>query len=115
MTAAGAESVEFEPVGGNRKAVLSRDFFLEAFDITVFKFHDLAAACADEVVMMALVGHVVVLGLCSKVSRLSESSFAEEVEGPVDGCEPKMRILAGQLVVHFLSRDVLLFQKGVED
>jgi hypothetical protein len=115
MTAVGAESVEFEPVGGNRKAVLGRDFLLKSFDIAVFKFHDLATACADEMVVMALMGHVVILGLCSKVSSLSQPRFAEQVEGPVDGGEPKMRIFACQLMVHFLSRDVFLFQKGVED
>ncbi len=115
MTAAGAESVEFKPVGGNGKAVLGRDFLLKAFDIAVFKLHDLATAGADEVVVMALMGHVVILGLCSKVSGLSQSCFAEQVEGPIDGCEPKMGIFACQLVIHGLSRDVFLFQKGVED
>lgn len=115
MTAVGTESVEFKPVGGNRKAVLGRDFLLKTFDIAVFKFHDLAAACADEMVVMALMGHVVILGLCSKVPRLSQSRFAEQVEGSVNGRESKMGIFACQLVVHFLSRDVFLFQKGVED
>ena len=77
MTAAGAESVEFKPVGGNRKAVLGRDFLLKALDIAVFKFHDLAAACADEMIMMTLMGHVVVLGLRPKVPRLSQPCFAK--------------------------------------
>lgn len=115
MAAVGAESVEFEPMGGNRKAVLGRDFLLKSFDIAVFKFHDLATACADEMVVMALMGHVVILGLCPKVPRLSQPCFAEQVEGPVDSCEPKMGIFACQLMVHFLSRDVFLFQKRVED
>ena len=115
MTAAGAESVEFKPVGGNRKAVLGRDFLLKAFDIAVFKFHDLATACADKMVVMALMGHVVILGLCPKVPGLSQPCFAEQVEGPIDGCEPKMGIFACQLMVHFLSRDVFLFQKGIEN
>lgn len=115
MTAAGAESVEFKPVGGNRKAVLGRDFLLKAFDIAVFKFHDLATACADKMVVMALMGHVVILGLCPKVPGLSQPCFAEQVEGPIDGCEPKMGIFACQLMVHFLSRDVFLLQKCIEN
>ena len=115
MTAEGAESVEFKPVGGNGKAVLSRDFLLKAFDIAVFKLHDLATACANEMVVMALMGHVVILGLCPKVPGLSQPCFAEQVEGPIDGCEPKMGVFTCQLMVHFLSRDVFLFQKGVED
>ena len=77
MTAVGAESVEFEPVGSNRKAVLGRDFLLKSFDIAVFKFHDLAATCADEMIVMALMGHVVILSLCSKVPSLSQPCFTE--------------------------------------
>lgn len=111
----GAESVEFKSVGGNREAVLGRDFLLKSFNIAVLKFHDLATARADEMVVMALMGHVVILSLCPKVPSLSQPCFAEQVEGPVDGCEPKMRIFARQLMVHFLGRDVFLFQKGVED
>lgn len=115
MTTARAESVEFEPVGGNGKAVASGNLFLEAFDVAVFKFHDLATACADEVVVMAFMRHVVVLGLCSKMPGLSQTCFAKQVEGPVNGCEPEMRVFAGQLVVHFLGCDVLLLQKRIED
>jgi hypothetical protein len=95
MTAAGAEPVEFEPVGGDRKTVLGRDLLLEPFDIAVFKFHDLAAAGADEMVVMALMGHIVILSLGPKVPRLSQSGFTEQVEGPVNGCKPEMGISAG--------------------
>lgn len=115
MTAAGTEAVEFESVGGDRKAVAGRNFFLKALDITVFKFDDLAAAGADEVVVMAFMGHIVILGLCPKVPRLSEPRFAEQVEGSVNGCESKMGIFACQLMVHFLGGNVLLLEKGVQD
>ena len=115
MTATGAESVEFEPVGGNGKTVLGGDLLLEAFNIAVFKFHDLATTCANEMVMMTFMGHIVVLGLRSKMPGLSQTCFAKQVEGPVNGCEPEMRVFAGQLVVHLFSCDVLLFQKGIED
>ncbi len=115
MTATGAESVEFEPVGGNGKAVLGRNFFLQAFDIAVFKFDNFAAAGADKMVVMALMRHVIVLGLCPKVSSLSQTRFAKQIEGPVNGCQSEMGIFAGQLMVHFLGRNVLLSQKGVED
>lgn len=115
MTAVRAKSVEFESVGGNRKAVLGRDFLLKSFDIAVFKFHDLAAACADEMVVMALMGHVVILGLCSEVPSLRQPCFAEQIEGSVNGGKSKMGIFACQLMIHFLGRDVFLFQKRVED
>lgn len=115
MTAARAESVEFEAVGGNRKAILGCDFFLEAFDIAVFKFHDFATARADEVVVMSLMGYVVILGLGSKMPRLCQSRFTEQVQGPINGRESKVGIFACQLMIHFLGRDVFLLQKGIED
>ena len=63
MTAAGAEPVEFKPVGLDGKAVARGDFLLQLFDLAIFEFHDLAAARADEVIVMALVGDVIVLRL----------------------------------------------------
>jgi len=64
---------------------------------------------------MAFVRDVVVLGLCPKVSGLSEASFAKQVECSVDGCQAQVRILARQLMVHLFRRDVLLLEKGVKD
>ena len=66
MTAAGTESVQFEAVGLDGEAVAGGDLFLEAFDIAVFKLHDLSAPGTDEVVMMPLMGDVVVLRLVPK-------------------------------------------------
>lgn len=63
MTAAGTQAVEFEPVGLYRKTVAGCDFFLELLDFTILKFHDLAAARADEVIVMTLVRDIVVLRL----------------------------------------------------
>jgi hypothetical protein len=63
MPAAGAEAVELEPVGLNDEAVSGGDFFLQLFDLTIFKLDDLAAAGADEVIVVTLMGDVVVLRL----------------------------------------------------
>ena len=63
MTAAGAETVEFEPVGLDGKTVAGGDLFLEFLDFTIFEFDDLAATRADEVIVVAFVGDVIVLGL----------------------------------------------------
>ena len=55
MTAARAETVELKPVGLDGKSVARGDFFLKPFDIAVFKFYDLTASSADEMIVMTLV------------------------------------------------------------
>ena len=115
MTAARAESIEFEAVGLNGKTVPRCHFFLKTLNVAVFEFHDLSTACANEMVMMALMRHIVVLGLSAEVPGLGQTGFAEEVERAVNGRESQVRIFARQLVVHRFSRDVFLLQKGIED
>lgn len=115
MTTTGAEAIEFEPMGRDRKAVPGRDLLLEALNITVFELHDLSTTGANQMVMVAFMGHIVILGLSTKMSGLGQAGFAEQIERPVDSGESKMRIFARQLMIHFFGRDVLLLQKRVED
>ena len=115
MAAARAESVEFEAVGLDGETVSCGHFFLKALDIAVFEFHDFPATGANEVIVMALVRHIVVLRLGAKVSGLGKTGFAKEVQRAINSCEPQMGIFPSQLVIHLLSRDVLLFQECVED
>jgi hypothetical protein len=115
MTAAGAESVEFEAVGLDGKTVPRCHFFLKTLNIAILEFHYLSAAGANEMVMMALMRHIVVLGLSTEVSGLGQTRFAEEIERAVNSREPQVWIFARQLVVHLFSRDMFLLQKGIED
>ncbi len=115
MAAARAESVELEAVGLDREAVSSCDFLLKALDIAVFEFHDFPAPGADEVIVVAFVRHVVILRLGAKMPGLSETCFAKQVQCAINGRQSQMRIFAGQLVIHLLSRDVFLFQECIED
>lgn len=115
MTAARAEPIEFETVGLNGKTVPRCHFFLKTFNVAVFELHDLSTACANEMVMMALMRHIIVLGLSTEVSGLCQTRFAEEVERAVNGRESQVRIFARQLMVHLFSRDVFLLQEGIED
>ena len=115
MTAAAAEAVEFKAMGGNGEAVPGGDFFLEFFDLAVFKFHDLAAVGANQMVVMAFMGNVVVLRLGAEMAGLCQPGFAKEIERAVDGGESQMRIFFGQLVVHLFGGDVFLLKERIED
>lgn len=115
MTAEGAQSVEFEAVGLNGKAVPAGDFFLKPFNIAVFEFDDLPTAGADQMVVMTFVRDVIVLGLGTKVSSLGEAGLTEEVERTIDGRQSEMGILPSELVVKLFCSNVFLLEKGIED
>ena len=88
MTAARTEAVELKSVGFDRKSVPGGHFFLEPLDFFVFKFHDLLAAGADEVIVVALVRDFIVFRLRAEVSSLCEARVAEQIERSIDGREP---------------------------
>ena len=112
MTAARTKAVEFESVGFDDKSVLGCDFFLESLNLLIFEFHDLVTAGADEVVVVALVGDVVVFRLRAEVPGLCDSGITEQIECPIDGSEPKVRIGLCELVIHGLRGDVFLPEEG---
>ena len=115
MAAARTEAVELKSVGFDRKSVPGGHFFLESFNFFVFKLHDLLTAGADEVIVVALVRHIVVFRLRAEVPGLSKTGIAEQIERPVDGREPQMRVGLGQLMVHGLCGNVLLPKEGVQN
>ena len=55
MTAARAESVELEAMGLDGKTVPRRDFFLKTLDVAVLELHDLSAAGANKMIVVAFV------------------------------------------------------------
>ena len=115
MTAARTEAVELKSVGFDGKSVSGGHFFLEPLNFLIFKFYDLIAAGADEVIVVAFVRDVVVFRLRAEVPGLCEAGIAEQVERPVDGRESKMRISLSQLVIHGLRGNVLLPEEGVQN
>ena len=115
MTTARTETVEFEAVGLDRKAVAGRHFFLKTFDVAVFELHNLSAAGADEVVVVTFMGDIVVLGLGAEVPGLCQAGFAEEIERTVNRRQSQMGIFSRKLVVHRFRRDVFLLKKGIEN
>lgn len=66
-------------------------------------------------IVMALVGDVVVLGLRAEVSSLCEAGLAEEIERPVNGRQAQVRIFACELVIQFFRRDVFLLEERIQD
>ena len=115
MTAGRTEAVELQSVGLDGKSVPDSDFLLESLNFLVFKFHNLLAAGADEMIVVALVRDVVVLRLRAEVPGLCEAGIAEQIERAVDGRESEMRIGLRQLVIHGLCGDVFLPEEGVQN
>ena len=115
MAAARAETVEFQAVGLDHKAVFCRDFLLQPLNFAVLELDNHATAGADEMVVMAFMRDVVVLRLGAEVARLGDPCLAKEVQRAIDRREPEMRILLGKLMIHRLGRDVLLAKERRQD
>ena len=115
MTAARTEAVELKSVGFDRKSIPGGHFFLEPLNFFVFEFHDLLAAGADEVIVVALVRDVVVLRLRAEMPGLCEAGIAEQIECPVDGREPQMWVGLRQLVIHGFRCNMFLPEKSAQN
>jgi hypothetical protein len=113
MSAAGAHAVEFQFMGLDGEAVSAGDLFLKSFDVFILEFHDFAAGRADKMIVMPLVRHVIVLGLCPEVTSLGQTDLAKKIERTVDGGETNMRVFFGELPIHLLGGDVLILQEHV--
>ena len=115
MTAAGTEAVQFEAVGLDREAVARGDFLLKPFDVAIFKLHDFPADGADEVIVVAFMGDVVVLSLCTEVPGLRQTGFAKEIECAIDRGQAQVRIFPSELMVQLFRSDMFLLEKGVQN
>jgi len=69
-------------VGLNGKPVAGGHFLLKLLDLAVFEFDDLPATGADQVVVVAFVGDVVVLRLGAEMPGLGQAGFLRALEGP---------------------------------
>jgi hypothetical protein len=115
MSAAGAHAVEFQFMGLDGEAISAGDLFLKSFDVFICEFHDLAAGGADEVIVVPLVRHVIVLGLCPEVASLGQPNLAKEIECSVNRGQANMWVLFGELPIHLLGSDVLVLQEHVQN
>ena len=108
MSAAGAHAVEFQFMGLNGKAISAGDLFLKSFDVFILEFHDFAAGRADEVIVVPLMRHIIVLRLCAEMTSLGQTYLAKEIERSVNRSQSNMWVFFGKLPVHLLSGDVLV-------
>lgn len=115
MPATGAEAVEFEPVGLDGESVSVGHFFLQLFNLAVLEFHDFPAPGADQMVMVALMRHVVILSLRTEVASLRDPGVAEEVQRSIDGRQSKVGIALGELMVHRFCSDMFLPKERVQN
>lgn len=95
------------------EAISAGDLFLKSFDIFILELHDLPAGGADEVIVVPLVRHIIVLGLGAEMAGLGQSYFTEEIERSVNSGETDMRIFFCELSIHLLCGDVLILQKHI--
>lgn len=115
MAATGTETVQLQFMRLDREPVPASHFFLKLFDLAILEFDDFPARRADQMVVMALVGNIVILRLSAEVPRLSEPRFAKQVQRPVDRGQPDMGVLFRQQAVHLLRCDVFLRQKDAQN
>ncbi len=115
MAAVGTESVQFQSVGLDHKAILGRNLFLQPFNLAILELHNSSTAGADEMVVMAFMRDIVVLRLGAEVARLGDACFTEEIERAVNSGESEVRIFLRQLMIHRLGRDVFLSQERRQD
>ena len=115
MSAAGAHAVELQLMGLDGEAISAGDFLLKLFDVFILEFHDLPAGGADEMIVMSLVGHVIVLRLRAEVTSLGQPHFTKEIKRPVNGGETDMWVLFRELPIHLFCGDVFIFQKHVKN
>jgi hypothetical protein len=115
MTAMGTLAVQLKLVRADREAMPGGNLILKPFDLLVLEFHDLSAPGADEVVVMALVGHVVVLRLGAEMPGLGQARFAEQIQCAVNGRQSDVRVFLGQKAVHLLGGDVLVLEERLQN
>lgn len=115
LTAGRAQAIQFEFVSRYLKSVSRGHLLLQPFDITILEFYDLATVCADEMIVVPLVRHIIVLRLAAEVARLSEAGVAEQVHCPINRGKADMVPFLCQHQMHLIGGDMFHFEKSVQD
>src|SRR5581483_11998870 len=101
-----AGAVEFHLVAAESCAELAGDSLLEAFDVVVLELDDLAAALADEMIVMVIGNGFVASLAVVEVAFLEQVAFAKQPQGPVDGRVADVGVAFLDLGVKLLGADM---------
>src|SRR5262245_65658348 len=101
-----ADAVQLEPVAGEHESQKARDALLLRLERFAVELHDLAAALADDVIVVlgALLARLVARLAVVEAPLGGEPGFLEQLEGAVDGG-------VADAGVHLLHRGVELFDR----
>src|SRR5215469_13788496 len=102
-----ADSVQFHLVAGQRHAQVARDDVLHALDRRVLELDDLAAALADEVIVMALADGFVARLTLVEMALVQQLAFLEQAQRAVDRRVADVRVDLLDLGVKFFGADVM--------
>ena len=87
-------------------AMRASDGFLESLDLVVFELNDLAAAEANQVIMMRPHGFVARDAIL-EVALGRDARVHEEAQRPVDGGQPDARVLLRDTAMEILRGEML--------
>src|SRR5437867_7041599 len=105
-----ADAVELHPVAADDEAEEAADALLQALELLAGELHDLAAALADDVVVVLLIVlHRLVTRLpVVEVALGGQAALLEQLEGAVHGRVPDARVHAPDGGVELLDGEVAL-------
>ena len=117
LLAIGAAADELVQVALEREPVAGSDVALQDLERLELELHDLAAADADQVVVVLLAeGSLVALSISSHDSRLQDAGGSEQRQGPVDGGLRAAYPPLSQIRDQILDREVAgSSQNGLDD
>ena len=110
-----ALTIQFKLVSGDVEFMSACDLLLEFLDITILELDNRATLCADHVIVVSLVGHVVEVCLGPEMPLLRQSTLAKKIQCAVDGCESDMRCTLRKFVVDLLRGDMFHLEKGLKN
>jgi hypothetical protein len=101
-----AQSIKLELMPRKHHAKFLGDILLHPLDCIVFKFHDLTALFTDEMVVMVLARDFKASLVFIEVSFGQQLALLEQLEGPIDGSVPDVRIYFLDLSVELFGADM---------
>src|SRR6266702_5774778 len=104
-----ALSIQLQLVHLDEESVAVCHFSLKFFDGLVLELDDVAAAGADQMVVVLPLGHVLIPGLAvAKMDLIGDPRLGEQLQGAIDRGVADARVLGPQLQIELLDAHVAL-------